>query len=424
MKDFHFEALLVASKPTTHSSNTTFTNKVMESLQSSEILSSSIRRMDVTKKETFMMKMKRLPAFALIAIVIGATLLISGSAYAAYQLLWQKPEVHVSTPTKSVSGRDEVDISFKQCGDSSLASRYELKKNATITADQVAGVVQARCELDAISTWSQKEFGNGKDSRFSRMPDTKEPYNSEYISASMATSIKSQDTSSITFAGLTKYNATDKTFSNATNVRYFADGKEVKASDITGKDPIVYITRYKERMTPAQDCNDMHCSISGAPLGEDLLAIVKLSLPLENYDQFAWQSLTERITCAGNPNDSCLTGFIGGIDLYNGSATMELGKSEMKSIQGTITQINGKSVVIKSSSGSLFTIVTPSDVITNYNTNRASQYNNQTVKIGSTLSVSYVETSDQHNKVLQSAMLISVYLQTEAVGKSDPLNAY
>ncbi len=423
MKDFRFDAILIASRPEGHQNKGNFTNKVMRSVQSSEIISSAVRSMNVTKKETFMIKMKRLPAFALIAIVLGALLLLSGSAYAAYQLLWQKPEVHVSTPEKSASGRDEVDISFKQCGDSTLASRYELKKNATITADQIAGVVEAHCELDTIGTWAQKTYGTGDRSRMPTNNST-EPYDSSYIDISMATHIKSRDASSITFLGLTKYNQSDKTLGITNNVHYFAEGREVKASDITESDSVVYITKYHEHMTPDANCNESHCSISGTPLGEDLLAIVKLSLPFENYDQFAWQSLTERATCAGNPNDTCLTGFIGGIDLYDGSASVDSSKSEAKEIQGTVTQLNGKSVIIQSSSGSLFTIMTPSDVIGTYNTIKAGQYNNQIVKVGSTLRVNYTEATDQHAKTVTSDMLMFMYLQTEQVGKSDPLSAY
>ena len=425
MKDTYFTALLIASKPKEHLSDKVFTDKVMRSLTSTEILSSAIRNMDVTKKETFMKRIKRLPAFMLVAIVVGAALLLSGSAYAAYQLLWQKPEVHVSEPTKSVSGRDEVAITLQQCEDRTLAARYELKRNATITADQVAGVAEARCELAAIDTWAQSEFGNGKNSRFTRMPNTKEPYNSEHVSTSMATHIQSRDASSVTFVGLTKYNQSDKAFTNTENVRYFADGKEVKSGDIADSDPVVYVTRYRERMTPAPGCDEKHCSISGALLGEDLLAIVKLNLSFENYDQFAWQSLTERTTCTGNPNDSCLTGFIGGIDLYYGPASVDLEKNMMKEIQGTVTQLNGKSIVIKSSSGSLFTLITPSDVVSTYNTTKAGRYyNNQTVEVGSTLRVSYTESADQHTKTLTSDMLMSVLLQTEGVGKSDAPTAY
>lgn len=422
MKDLRFDALIVASRPAHHHADKQFTDKVMRSLPSSEILSSSIRRMNVTKKETFMTKIKRLPAFALVAIVLGAALLVSGSAYAAYQLLWQKPEVHVSAPTKSISGRDEVAISLKQCGDSRLASRYELKRNATITVDQVEGVVKARCELDTIGTWAQKEFGTPGNSRMK--PGVTTPYDSEYVDLSMATHIKNRDTSSITFVGLSKYNQPDKTLALNDGVRYFADGKEVKANTITENDPIVVITRYRQRMTPEEGCNEMHCGISGALLGEDLLAVVKLSLPFENYDQFAWQSLTERADCAGNPNDSCLTGYIGGIDLYNGAGPTGMDGKEMREIQGVVTELKGTSVVIKSSSGTLFTITTPRDVVSLYNANRASQYNNQTVKIGSAISVTYIENTAEHSKILQGDMLLSVYLRTEMVGKSDVPTVY
>jgi len=419
MKDVRFNALLVAARPKGHRNDDSFTDKVMDLLEPPEILSSAVRSMNVTKKETFMTKIKRLPAFALIAIVIGATLLLSGSAYAAYQLLWQKPEVHVSAPEQSVSGRDEVVILLKQCGDSTLASRYELKKNATITAAQVAGVVQARCELDAIGTWAMNTFPH--DERFA--PSNAKEHDSIMLDTSFATHIKSRSHDSITFTGLTKYNQPDKTYTVNKDTRFVVDGHDVAPEKIGLDDPVVYITTETYRIGDSSNCGQS-CSVSSEFVGTTLHAVVKLSMPFENYDQLAWQSLTERTTCAGNPNDSCLTGFIGGIDLYTGSTTSELGKTEMKEIQGTVTQLDGKSVVIKSSSGSIFTITTPTDVISTYNTHKAGQYNNQAVKIGSTLRVSYVESADQHAKTLHGGMLMSVYLQTETVGKGDLPAAY
>ena len=104
------------------------------------------------------MKLKHLPKFAIIAIALGALLVCSTGVYAAYKLLWPKPHADVSEMTTSVSGRDEVSIPFSQCGDTTMAQRYELKKNATITPEQIADVVQAQCELQAITSWANATY--------------------------------------------------------------------------------------------------------------------------------------------------------------------------------------------------------------------------------------------------------------------------
>ena len=420
MKNRDFEALLLAAKPKNYSGDSQFTESVMQKVHGSEILSSAVRKTNVNKKETFMTKIKRLPAFALIAIVLSMALFLSGSAYAAYQLLWPKPEVQVSAPEKSISGRDEVALSIEQCGDSTLATHYELKKNATITSSQIAGVVQARCELDTIGTWAQNTFPH--DERFAQQ--NKAAHDSTMLNTSMATHIKSKDDSSITFTGLTKYNQADKTLAATASTRYIADGRDVKADQITENDPVVFITTEVYRVGDSTHCGQS-CSIRSEYVSSTLQAVVKLSLPFENYDQFAWQSLTEKQVCQGNPNDTCLTGFVGGIDLYLGTAQMKPNESMMKEIQGVITDINGKSVTIRSSSGNLFTLTTPTDVVTSYNTNKAAQYyNNQTVKVGSRLIVSYIEKENEHSKNLTSSSLSSIQFQIEIVGKSDAPSAY
>jgi len=422
MKDSQFEAKLIAAKPQDYSSNVEFTDTVMDSIQSSEILSSQVCKTSVNKKETLSMKLRHLPKFAIFAIAVGVLALLSGTAYATYQLLWAEPKVTVSEPTVSAGGRQEVAISLAECGSDSLASRYELKKNATITIEDVPNVIKARCELDAIGTWSQSTFPHDEHV----LPDdvTKE-YDMVRLSSSFATHIKTKSDSSITFVGLTKYMEEDKTLAVTPSVRFIADGRDVQASDVSINDVVMYVTSQTSHITPMPGCTLRNCSSSGSLGNETLLAVVKLSMPFQYYDQFAWQSLTERATCQGNEADTCLTGFSGAIDLYMGSVSMKINETMYKEIQGVITSISGKSVVIKSSSGTLFTVTTPTDVIAAYNTNKAAKYyNNQKVEVGSSLVVRYAEKESEHSKNLISTLLSSVQLQTENVGKSDTVKAY
>lgn len=420
MKYDKFIALLVAARPEGHAARSDFTDSVMKAINSTEILSGHIRRMNVNKKETFIMKLRHLPKYAMMAIAIGSLVVLSGAAYATYQLLWPRPAVHVSKPTTSFSGRDEVIASLKQCGDNKLTSRYELKKNATITADQIAGVVKAHCELDAISTWATTTFPSDDH----LVPNDSHAHDTNRANASMATQIKKMTSSSVTFAGLVKYNLADKTLAITASTRFIADGRDVPASQITSSDPVVYITSDVSHFTPSSDCTAQHCSMSGTQVSQTLQAVVKLSMPLEYYDQLAWQSLTEIVACEGNPNDTCLTGYAGAIDLYQNFENTDP-TARMKEIQGFITSIDGTSVTIKSSSGSLFTISTPTDIISAYNKNKASQYyNNQTVKIGSGLGIRYMENPDQHSKSISGKNLMTVELQIEVLSKGNPIQAY
>jgi hypothetical protein len=284
MKFDELDKKLIVSRPDKYKSSSRFTDAVMTRLTNNEIFSLSIRNMNVTKQETFMTRIKHLPAFAIIAIVIASLMIVSGGAYAAYQLLWPKPNVHVSEPVTSVSGRKEVAISLAQCGKTNLASQYELKKNAPITIEEVPMVIKAHCELNAIGTWADKAFPH--DGPFT----TDKEHDNTHLSVSMATHIKSKDNSSITFAGLTKYNQTDTTLGVTPSTRFIADGHDVTANIITPNDPVIYVTSD----VPNSDCNEEHCSISSTQPIKTLVAVVKLSLPFQYYDQFAWQSLKER----------------------------------------------------------------------------------------------------------------------------------
>jgi len=421
--DTRFDALIAAARPEKSHPRAEFTDRVMQSIASPEILSSQIRRMNDTKKETFIMKLRHLPKFAIVAIAVGALLLLSTGVYATYQLLWPKPEVTVSAPTTSQNGREEVAISFAQCGDTAMAQRFELKRNAIITSDQIAGVVKGQCELKAIGAWSEKEFGSEIRNRM--LPHGTEPYDNEYARPSMASLLTSRSATSLTFGGLEKYHQSEKTLPTTENVRYFADGMQVKASDIAENSPVVYIVKYREHMTPKPGCDNTHCSISSTLLGEELLAVVKLSLPFENYDQLAWQSLTEKMVCTGNEADTCLTGYIGGIDLFMGSdAKLNVDGFVYKEIQGVITKIEGPTITIRSSSGTLFTLVPGKDIVNEFNTTRTQHYNNRKIEVGNSVGVRYYEPKDKHEKTLTSRNIAYISLQLEMVSKGDPLNAY
>jgi len=97
----------------------------------------------------------------------------------------------------------------------------------------------------------------------------------------------------------------------------------------------------------------------------------------------------------------------------------------MKEIQGVVTELGGLSITVRASSGTLYTFATPTDIVAAYNNGRAAQYyNNLTVNVGSTLSITYAEKVGQHEKSLPASSLQSVVLRGEIISKGDQLKSY
>ena len=417
MKNLDFDALLLAAKPDSYSSNPQFTDRVMHKVRHSEIISSAIRTMDVNKKETFIMKFKHLPRIAIVAIALGALVVVSTGAYAAYQLLWANPEVHLIDSKMSVSGRDEVLLSTSGC-DTTGSTRYELKKGATIGADRIRDVVQAHCELQAITDWAQESYGDQAMADLNGLTAESKPVEETIVVTSMATHLEKRQGDSFTFSALDKYGWPQNTLKADDTVKYIVDGKNSTADEIKEGDPVVYVATGTIAMTRNQNGS---IDTDNKP-NRTLVAIVKLSMPFEDYDQFAWQSLAQRETCYGNPNDDCVAGGAS-IDLYMGGGGSGIsGNKIMKEIQGTVVSLNGNKTSIRSSSGTIFTVTTPSDVISDYNTNKAERYyNNQKVILGSSISVQYIEDEDARATDIAAAYM---RFQIELVSKGDPVKAY
>ena len=412
MKYGIFERKLIASRPHDYKTDPSFADAIMEKINNPEILSAHIRSMDVTKKETFMTKLKHLPKLAIVAIVLGALLVISGTAYATYQLFWAKPSVHLEQLTTSTSGREEAVLSTKECGPLT-AQHYELKKGATITADQIPAIVQAQCELKSIGDWAQSTYQDVS----TPQPTDGSPYDETFARVSMATHLQAIQKDSVTFAAIDKYAMPAQSFSTSAGVKYIVDGKEASASDIHTGDVVAYVVTSKLHLTQTKDGS---YSGGGMP-AQTLVAVVKLSMPFEDYDQLAWQSLSERSPCPGNPDENCVAGGAS-IDLYMGGSSKLPEGTTMKEIQGVVTAFDGRTVSIKSSSGTVYRVTTPTDVITDYNINKAAKYyDNQKVVIGSSIDVNYNEAEDQHATDINASYM---RFMIELVRKGDPVKAY
>jgi hypothetical protein len=412
MKYNNFERKLIASRPHDYVANQAFADRVMEKINNPEILGTQMRSMNVTKKETFMTKLKHLPKLAVVAIVLGALLILSGTAYATYQFFWAKPSVHLDQLTTSTSGREEAILSTKECGPLA-AQHYELKNGATITADRIPAIVEAQCELKSIDTWAQSVYQDVS----TPQPKDGSPYDETFVRVSMATHLQAIQKDSVTFAAIDKYAMPAQSFATSPSVKYIVNGKEDKQSSIHTGDVVAYVVTSKLHLTQTKDGG---YSGGGMP-AQTLVAVVKLSMPFEDYDQLAWQSLAERSPCIGNPDENCIAGGAS-IDLYMGGNSKIPEGTTMKEIQGVVTALDGRTVSIKASSGTIYRVTTPTDVITDYNVNKAAQhYNNQKVVIGSSIDVNYNEAPDAHATDINASYM---RFMIELVSKGDPVKAY
>jgi len=105
-------------------------------------------------------------------------------------------------------------------------------------------------------------------------------------------------------------------------------------------------------------------------------------------------------SCQGNRGEICIG--VPSVDLWptgsEDASNPELSTNSndsMKNIEGRIQSIDGKQIVIKSSSGRLFTINFPIDAVAHFNTTRSRHYNNIKVAKNDMLFVTYFEPSSK-----------------------------
>ncbi len=419
MKIPSLEQKLAASRPNGYKQNDKFTDAVMAGLPSKvKYFDQVVRTTSTARKESIFMKLKHLPTFVLILLAVGFTLALSVTAYATY-LLWLTPTTSTSTPSTNVTGRSELEVAFKECGSRSGTALYELKENAVITEKDIPNVVQAQCELDAIRKWAEDTAPK----KYQRM-DEEAPMNNpkSYIDYSLNVSIPIKidriTQSTIVFGVEEKYGITPVKFKLDENVAFISDAKEVTLEDLSNNDPVVYVSYVDVKMEANDGCNNISCSYSGYPYKTKLIAVIKLSLPYEAYDGLAWQSLTERTPCEGNPTETCTTGFSGGIDLLVNDSGVTSSGYKYKEIQGTLENFSEESFSIKATSGAIYNVYTTSNPIGSFNTNRASTYN-AFIQIGDSLSVGYEASKNSTSRIIYESQITQLMLDLEIVSKGD-----
>lgn len=421
MKKTLFTAALSASHPDDTIQPSKMADTVMSRIHSREIFSDQIRNMSVNKKETLFMKLHHLPKLAIVAIAIGATVLVSGSAYAIYSL-WGHPDIQVTQPKESTSGRQEVSITFASCGTQVMPNKYELKKGATIDANQIEAVVKAQCELKAINDWAMKTYAQGPNGTFGDARTNETP------SVGLARQLTSVNDSSITVAELKQKLSVlpAETLEAPSSVRFIANGAEVARSAFKPGDPVVYVTLSKTIQTPKEQCATDACREFGEYRGVDrLVAVVKLDRDFKDYDNNALESLAELTSCIGNEKDLCLEGNAASASLYMHNGQSSITNAQMtKEIEGTVTSITNEAFAIKSTSGTTFTINAPARIFTSFNTGDLANTHKVTAEVGSTVIVRYIEDKTQHATTISRGMIETIDFRLEIVTKGGDIHAY
>lgn len=419
MKDLKFDFLLAAAKPDGYLNNKNFTDKVMRQIQHSEILSSAVRNMDVNKKETFIMRLKYLPKFVIIAIAIATLTITGGATYALYKVLWEHPSVSVDKPTKNQFGRTQVIASFENCSNQSDEATFEIKRGSTLDPSEVEKILQARCELDAIAEWSgADEIPEGPDPSIREAEGTSSA-TSTMVSAG-ASKIVHIDESAIVLEA-NQNGTSEKPLVLTPDTQFIAGNHQVDKSAIHAGDNVLYVNDYSYEFVTKKKGGGYDTSTSST--GSVTTHVIKVDLPAVYYGPEKQNQIAEREPCMNNKQDSCVqTSAIVLYENYSGSLQgfddPNNATKEYRDIQGIIIEHNGATVKIQSSSGRIFTITTPSDIITDYNGTRGSS-NNIPVIIGDLLMIHYIVNKSDDGLSLSGLEINSVYVGLNKLQKGD-----
>lgn len=426
MKNLTFEAQIIAARPRQYAVSDTFTDQVMEKIHSPEILSSHVRNMNVNKKETFIMKLHHLPKLAIIAIAIGGLVILSGATYATYKLFWEQPSVTTESPTTNQFGRTQVIASFENCENQSAATTFEIKTGSTLEASEIGKILQARCELEALREWSgTNEQPKGPDPSMQQNEGT---YSQTMRMVSpVASNIVSINATSLALTG-DEYNTPQDPLPLTGETRYIVDAHESTIDQFKPGDTVLYV--HDIAFDFVTEKTDLGYSTSSTPGREVAVThLVKVSLPFEYYGPGKQNQIAERNACMGNPQDSCVQ--TAAVDLYENYSTSPVlpdsnGEApfDYREIQGIIIEHNTTSLKIQSSSGKIFTLTTPNDIVAAFNINRSTEYNNIKVEKGDVLMVRYSVDKSSTSLELRASEIQSIYLALSMIQKGDPVQKY
>lgn len=425
MNDLHLSGLLVEAKPKNYLFNQNFTDRVMDSLQRPAILTKQIRRMNVNKKETFIMKLRHLPKLAVLAIAIAALAIVGGTSYAVYKVLWEHPSVTVNKPTTNQFGRTQVIASFENCTNQSAETTFEIKRGSTLDPSEIGKILQARCELEALRDWSgANKSPKGPDPSIRNAEGTSS--GTMAMVSPVASKVVSLNATSLVLTG-DEYNTPKDPLVLTPQTQYIVGNHQANKDEIHPGDTVLYVHDLTSEFVTKK--TETGYSTSSHATNDVITHVIKVDLPFEYYGPGKQNQIAKREPCMNNSQDSCVQAA--SVDLYENYSGSIQGfndpnnaTKESREIQGIITEHNGSTVKILTSSGRTFTIKTPSDIITRFNQTRSAEYNGITVGPGDLLMVRYTVDKKDDGLNLEGLQVNSVYFALNMIQKGDPLQKY
>ncbi len=379
MRHIAIEQILIAATPA-HTPDKNFTNVVMSRIDTASYVRPA--------KRGLFTQFKHLPRFAVAIIAVAMLALVSGSTYAVVTTLNQ-PKVEVKQSSVNESGRRQFDAEFTGCETQKNNTTYEIKKGSTLTDDDIAKTLQARCEMDAIQAWIT--LHNSELTKDYPNSHIGSPY---FFSSTIIGALTEKDVTFTNEAG-----AYSSTYQLAGNTKFFVDGIETGRSALQKGDAILPIVRF------AYDAAD-----KAKPAQVDVTALFKLSLP-RNYYQFQAQEMIDvRADCAGNPDVTCVS--VRGsatIITYGGGMPNMQNTREMRVVQGTLTGMTATTLTIQTvPNNRTYTVAMPAYAVDTFNKTATAP-----VAIGDHIQVYYLEDANVHDLTIPYSSMTSISLMME-----------
>ncbi len=409
------DILLASAVPDSYfKTNTTFTQKVMANLHKPETFASQLRKTNTPPKRNVFMKLRQLPATALVLVALASFATLGGAVYAAVKFA---PDL-IEIIDKSINKQGHTEYSvpaFAQCAPESLIQikNFQLAKDApNLSDDEVKKILQAKCELRWLEkfvrdTWpaygTHKEWQNGDDIFYTRV---------DVLGA-----LQSASPNTVTLSHDYGYDGEKKTIEYARygseEIKAFTTGKEISLNDIKQGDTVFSVLRVTEKYYQPRNGQDTNAT----PLG--IVGVIKLNLPAKYYGGMQ-NYLIEVPQCIGNSDEVCPE--VVGPHIYpeNLEAMREWedfheGYYITRLISGEVTKIDGDSLIIKSRSNKLYHVALPAGSVAKYNTELAPKAqqalgSNTTLTLGSTVQAIYYQPKGADPTQIASDHIVSLRL--------------
>jgi len=357
--------------------NESFINRTMEKIKTAEA-SNLFSTALMPSKSSFFQRFLRLPKYAMMGVIFGVCALISGTAYAAYDL-WISPSAQVRS-VENKYGRDQALIDLKNCSGSNAKVSIEITNNSDGTAEGAADSVLARCEIQAIQSWAIQSL----------RVQPSDVRTGLTVTAVSDASITAQ------FGDASAGKPT--TYQVHTDTPIIFQGKAIRLKDFRKGDAAIVVT------------TDGHTA----------RAIIKLSLAPKYYaSDEVNNDYHDRETCYGNAPASCIN--LPNLDVLRsgeGGANPDYPGTENLEIQGKLISYTLSTFILAATDGTRYMVHTDSDIISAFNNNNP--YNTQgsvVIAPGDVLMVTYEQSKDDNPKDIQANQYHAIQLMLQGYSK-------